>query len=296
MFEPQEQEIEAEKYRPERQKSNFDSRRMWPIFALVLIMAAGLFGYAVHERSVADGLAAKNGQLASNVSDVHSQMDALSTKLAAISEAQQRAEQAAVAAKRQTKTVVTQRRRVDDSRWKKMQAALDDQAKAIDATRQDLTNTGTELRGSIAKTHDELVVLQRKGERSYFEFDLDKAKQFQHAGPVGVSLRKANTKHSYADLELVVEDAQMSQKHVNLYQPVMFYAGDTGAPMELVINSVRKNHIHGYISTPKYRNSELTAMSAAAPQNGTTQTATSQSSASQVTAPPLRQRLPNPKE
>jgi hypothetical protein len=292
------QTTEAEQNEQENVSGSSELRRMWPVFALVLVLVAGLFGYAVHERSVADGLAAKNGQLASNVADMHGQMDTLSTKLAAISEAQQRAEQAAVAAKQQTRTVVTQRRRVDDSRWKKMQAALDEQAKAIDATKQDLTNTGTELRGSIAKTHDELVVLQRKGERSYFEFDLDKAKQFQHAGPVSVSLRKANTKHSYADLELMVEDAQVSQKHVNLYQPVMFYAGDSGAPMELVINSVRKNHIHGYISTPKYRNSELAAMSAAS-QNGNAQTATTpgqNASATAVTAPPLRQRLPNPKE
>src|SRR5260370_41915798 len=121
MFERQ--EMEAENHTPEQQKTPIDSRRIWPIFALALILVAGLFGYAVHERSVADGLAAKNGQLSSNVAEMHGQMNALSTKLAAISEAQQRAEQAAVSAKKQTRTVVTQRRRVDDPRWKKMQAA-----------------------------------------------------------------------------------------------------------------------------------------------------------------------------
>ena len=66
----------------------------------------------------------------------------------------------------------------DDPRFKKLQEQLDAQGKAIDDTRTglastqgDLVNTRTELSGSIAHTHDELVVLQKKGERNYAEFD-----------------------------------------------------------------------------------------------------------------------------
>jgi hypothetical protein len=33
------------------------------------------------------------------------------------------------------------RRRIDDPRWKKVQGQLDEQAKQIDSTRQDLSNT-----------------------------------------------------------------------------------------------------------------------------------------------------------
>jgi hypothetical protein len=142
-----------------------------------------------------------------------------------------------------------------------MQTQLDAQGKAIETTRQDLSSARTELAGGIARNHEELVAFQKKGERNYFEFDLDKSKQFQRTGPVAISLRKANTKHMYADLELRVEDAQVSQKHVNLFQPVMFYAGEQGRPVELVINSIQKNHIHGYISAPKYTAAELAASS-----------------------------------
>jgi hypothetical protein len=59
--------------------------------------------------------------------------------------------------------------------------------------------------------------------------DLDKSKQFQRTGPVAIS----NTKHMYADMEIRVEDAQVSQKHVNLFQPVLFYTSDDGRPVEL---------------------------------------------------------------
>jgi hypothetical protein len=126
------------------------------------------------------------------------------------------------------------------------------------------------------------VVLEKKGERSYFEFDLNKSKSFQRTGPLSVSLRKANEKHQYADLDLIVADRTVTQKHVNLDQPVMFYQNDNGRPIEIVINSITKNHIHGYISAPKYRQSELQADSGSA--QGTDQAANGQ--------PALKQRPP----
>jgi hypothetical protein len=141
-----------------------------------------------------------------------------------------------------------------------MQSQLDEQGNAIASTQQDLSSTKTELQGSIARTHGELVVLQRKGEHNYFEFDLDKTGQFRTEGPIGVRLRKSNVKHQYADLELLVDDVSLTKKHVNLYEPAMFYAADSEQPIQIVINSISKNHIHGYVSAPKYRRADLSAM------------------------------------
>lgn len=148
-----------------------------------------------------------------------------------------------------------------------MQSQLDQQGKAIadtrsqlESTRGDLSNTRTELTGSIARTHDELVLLQKKGERNYFEFDIAKSKEFQREGQFSIRLRKANTKHQSADLDLIVEDRKLSQKHVNLYRPVMFYTPDSTQPAELVINDISQDHIHGYVSSPKFRQSELASI------------------------------------
>jgi hypothetical protein len=270
--------------------------------AVVLLALVGLVIYGVHQRNVASALTQQTAQMASALNDQHAQMDTLNSKLNSMMAAQQQAqaEQAARAAsaKQSAGKVAVARRRADDARWKKVEAALDDTNKKIGDTQNDLSTAKTELGSSIARTHDELVVLQRKGERSYFEFDLNKSKQYSHAGPVNVSLRKANTKHDYADLELVVDDAHVQQKHVNLYQPVMFYAGDAGASLELVINSISKNHIHGYISTPKYRAADLAAMSAANQQNAAAQ-ANGQPAAQNTTTssqPPARRKLSLPPE
>jgi hypothetical protein len=173
-------------------------------------------------------------------------------------------------------------RRAEDPRYKKLQSQLDAQGKAIEQTRNelagtqgDLTNTRTELTGSIARTHGELVVLQKTGERNYYEFDLGKAKEFKREGPISISLRKADAKHQNANLALLVDDRNISQKHVNLYQPSMFYQPDTQQPIEIVINEISKDHVHGYVSAPKYRRSELAAMSNAGanPAAGTQQAA-----------------------
>jgi len=60
-------------------------------------------------------------------------------------------------------------------------------------------------------------------------------------------------------LELMVDDFKLSQKHVNLLQPVIFYAADSKQPAELVINSIGKDRIHGYVSEPKYKSADLEA-------------------------------------
>ena len=234
--------------------------------ALAGVLAVAGFGYAVHERHAADHLAAQNQQVTSQLASTRGELNDLTAKVNQIEQqaaAQQAAQQTAQQAAQ--KPIVhrmgkSHAGRAVDARWKKMQAQLDAQGKEIAETRSDLAGAKTELGGSIARTHDELVVLEKKGQHNYFEFDLNKEKQFKREGPVGISLRKANEKHQYADLQLMVDDRSLTQKHVNLLQPVMFYQADSEQPIEVVINEITKNHIHGYVSAPMYRKSELASM------------------------------------
>jgi len=256
----------------------------------------GAVGYAFHEHSVSKQLASQNSAMTASLNATRDQMNALTAKLDAMN-AKPAADQAPHApVYRKPMHAASWHHRIEDPRWKKMQGQLDDQAKQIDATRQDLASARTELQGSIATTHDELVLLEKKGERNYFEFDLDKSKQFQREGSVGVRLGKANTKHQYADLEMLVDDFKVSKKHVNIYEPVVFYAADSKMPVELVINGITKNHIHGYVSEPKYKSGDLQAM--ANPSNGNAANGTaangsmsSPASPTDKPSPAVRQRL-----
>ena len=268
-------------------------------YAAVAVVGLALGGYAIHEHSTAQDLAAQNAQQSATISATQHQLTDLATRvneLAAVNAAQ--SSLATPSGQAPARTAASQRNtkkpkaRVD-SRYKKLQAQLDAQNKAIEQNRKDLegslASTRTELSGSIAHTHDELVLLEKKGERSYAEFDLAKSKQFKREGPLEIRLKKANNKHQYADLELMVDDRNLSQKHVNLYQPVMFYTPDSQQAVEIVINEVSKDHIHGYVSAPKYRKSELAAM--AAPADGA---APAQGDSAESPAPRKKLPLPQP--
>jgi hypothetical protein len=274
-----------------------------PIVAVAGVLALGLGGYALQEHRVAQSLAAENAQVHASLNTARSQIDSLSATvkpLAARPDLQPvpaRAPAPATTVVHRTES--PRHRNAVDPRFEKLESQLDAQGKAIDAqgkdiedTRNDLTSTRTELTDSIARTHDELVVLEKKGERNYYEFDINKSKQFQNNGPLGIRLKKANDKHQYADLELMVDDRNLSQKHVNLYQPVMFYTPDSPQPVQLVINSVSKNHIHGYVSASKYNRSELATMTNADTQAGAT--GATQAPTNATAPPPPRQKLPMP--
>jgi len=114
------------------------------------------------------------------------------------------------------------------------------------------------LNGSIARTHEELVALQRRGERDYAEFSLAKSKKFQRSGPLMLSLRKADTKHKSFDLAMIVDDNELNKKKVNLYEPIWIHRVGDPQPVQVVINRIDRDRVQGYVSAPKYRNSELT--------------------------------------
>jgi len=176
-----------------------------------------------------------------------------------------------------------------------MQSQLARQQKELKQTQNELASarsdlegeigsTRTELTGSIATTHDELVALEKRGQRLYYEFDLSKSKDFHREGPIQVSLRKSDAKHQSYDLMMLVDDHELSKKKVVLYEPIWLHDNDAPEPVQVVVNKIDKDHIHGYVSAPRYRESELASNAAAqqstAPGSASGSTTTSSSPAS----------------
>jgi len=131
----------------------------------------------------------------------------------------------------------------------------------MDRAKQDLEgqigNTRSELNGAIAKTHEEVVALQKRGDRNYYEFDLIKSKEFSQVGPLGLALRKADTKKKSFEVQMMVDDQKLQKKGVNLFEPILISMPDSAQPLQLVVNSISKDRVKGYISEPKYKRSEL---------------------------------------
>ena len=157
-------------------------------------------GYSVHQGRQVKQMAAQTAQVQASLNNTNATLDQLTAKLNELT-APKVAPEPAPKQARAHRQAVAGRSRMAEARWKKVQSQLDEQGQAIAATRQDLGNTRTELQGSIARTHDEIVVLQRKGERNYFEFTIDRTKTPQKVGDIQLVLKRTDPKRSKYTLE-----------------------------------------------------------------------------------------------
>lgn len=120
----------------------------------------------------------------------------------------------------------------------------------------------------IATSHDELEILKHKGDRDYFEFTLKKDKEPTHLSIVSLQLKKTDPKKSKFTLYVLAEDKKIEKKDRSINEPLQFYTGRERALFEVVVNSVDKNTVTGYLSTPKnVATSQMPSHSPAQQQN-----------------------------
>ncbi len=117
----------------------------------------------------------------------------------------------------------------------------------LQQVRGDLTNTDS----VIARNHDELVLLEHKGDRNYYEFSLNKG-QKKPVGTVSLELKKTDQKHNKFTLDVFADDKVYEKKDRNVNEPLQFYSGKEPELYEIVVNNINsKNQISGYLSAPK---------------------------------------------
>ena len=129
----------------------------------------------------------------------------------------------------------------------KTQSDLATAISQLESVKGDLSNTNS----VIARNHDELVTLEHKGDRNYYEFTLARG-QKKPVGTVSLELRKTDAKRSKFTIEVYADDKIYEKKDRNVNEPLQFYSGKDPALYEIVVNSISsKNSISGYLSTPK---------------------------------------------
>ena len=103
------------------------------------------------------------------------------------------------------------------------------------ATQTDLATTKAKLEraigdlgvqsGLIARNHDDLEQLRRRGERNYYEFTLHKGASPTPVSTISLQLKKTNPKKSKFTLNVVADDKTIEKKDRNLAEPLQFYSG-----------------------------------------------------------------------
>jgi multidrug efflux pump subunit AcrA (membrane-fusion protein) len=131
----------------------------------------------------------------------------------------------------------------------------------VTKTQNDLANAVSQLESMkgdlsgqssvIARNHDELVLLEHKGDRNFYEFTLTKGKR-KPVGTVSLELKKADLKKSRFTLNVYADDRTYEKKDRNVDEPLQFYSGKDPQLYEIVVNGIgNKNQISGYLSSPK---------------------------------------------
>jgi hypothetical protein len=125
------------------------------------------------------------------------------------------------------------------------------------ATREDwgrqLVDVKNVLSEGIARNSSELAELRKKGERDYFEFDIRKnpKQPFRRVADIQLALLKTDPKKAKYNLTIQVDDYRLEKKDRTANEPVQFLVGRDQLRYEVVVNSVEKDRIRGYVSAPK---------------------------------------------
>jgi multidrug efflux pump subunit AcrA (membrane-fusion protein) len=126
----------------------------------------------------------------------------------------------------------------------------------LEATKAKLEKTIGDLgvqSGLIAKNFSELDMLKHRGDRNYFDFTATKNQRLP-VSTVSIVLKKTDSKKSKFTLNVIADDKTIEKKDRNANEPMQFYSGREKQLYELVVFTVDKDKVTGYLSTPKVQN------------------------------------------
>ena len=269
---------------------NLGTPRWIPVLFAVLFVALGVIAYAGHsiqtrleqELSKADEqnkiLTAQLEQVNARLADIKGQVEVTSQKVgmtqSELAEARSRAEsirKQQAASDQKLSAAISEAQKESEAKIGAVATDVTGAKKDIEATKTDLEATKSKLdratgdmgvmSGLIARNHDDLEDLKRKGDRNYYEFTLQKSKTPQRVGPVQMALNKTDQKKSQYTMTVLADDKSIQKKDKTAGEPVQFYVKGSAklAPYEIVVFDVGKNQISGYLATPKDNNTPAAA-------------------------------------
>lgn len=229
-------------------------------------------------------LSAQLEQANARLADIKGQLDVTSQKVgmtqAEVADAKSRAEsirKLQVASDQKLTAQISSAQKESEEKIGVVATDLTGAKKDIETTRGDLEATKSKLErangdmgvmsGLIARNHDDVEELKRRGDRNYYEFTVQKAKTAQRVGPVQMTLNKTDQKKSKYTVTVLVDDKSIEKKDKTSGEPVQFYVKGAArqSPYEIVVFEVGKNQISGYLDTPKEVGGSASPAATAAP-------------------------------
>lgn len=103
---------------------------------------------------------------------------------------------------------------------------------------------------AIATNAKQLNVLKHKGERTFYQFAIERGAKPINLGTIKVSTPKVDVKNNRFTLIIDSDDKRIEKRDQTLNQAITFYSGKDPQLFEIVVNGISKKMIAGYLSVP----------------------------------------------
>ena len=108
-----------------------------------------------------------------------------------------------------------------------------------------------QLAGLVGEQSVDISGLKALNERSLTGFNLAKSKKRTRVGDIQLRLRKTDAKENKYSIEILADDKLVVKKDRHLNEPVQFYVQGAKRPYEVVVTSIKKGRVVGYVAQPK---------------------------------------------
>jgi DNA repair exonuclease SbcCD ATPase subunit len=139
----------------------------------------------------------------------------------------------------------------------------------VDTAKTNIESTSNELQhvkgdmgvmsGLVATNGKEIQMLRDLGDRNIYEFTISKSEGLQKVGNIQIGLRKSDMKRNRYTVDVLADDKKVAKNDKGINEPVQFYVSGGRQPYEIVVNTVSKDQIKGYLATPKVTLSRIAA-------------------------------------
>src|SRR2546427_11989694 len=213
-----------------RYESTGTPRWISVLFGVVIAALAvlGIAGYSTQSRLTQDlaeqqkenkVLTAQLDQANSRIADLKSKMEITTQRVGLTQSELARAKSRAESIRKEQQTSdqkLTAQLKESEEKIGAVASEVGGAKKDIEAPKTDLEATKGKLErslgdmnvmsGLIARNHDDLDELRRRGDRNYYEFTLERSKSPQRVGPVQLNLSRTDPKKSTYTLTVMADD------------------------------------------------------------------------------------------
>ena len=128
-------------------------------------------------------------------------------------------------------------------------------------TRAQLNETGSALRstrnhlmdldGQVNSHAADIAKLHELGERQRVAFALTKSDRMQRIGEIYLRLKSTSPRNNRFTLEVMADDKTVEQKKKHVHEAMRFYLPGSAQPYDIVVTSVQRDQVNGYVSKAK---------------------------------------------